>query len=308
MLSGRCRTRVLVADVRTSDDTRKDGDMKDIRIGTLLIVMALIITVTAPLSAATKNPTEQLWSTPVFDRLLKTIEKAGGPPFDSIRKILEGRIARAPVFPPATEKIRSDELFLLSPRNTALRASAWNRMFSWNWADGGRDYVLHAYSKDSEVFKRAMGDARRAIVSEHDAPFVPGVAYSWDISLCVERCNLHLSAREALRPTFVILPAEEEAAVDMSLTAAAAWCEGAGIAKSEEGVAIAALAREAARLYMEEAELLTKELKKRPDSVLLHLVYSGALSAMNSPYSAREQYEKARALYEKETGVPAGHE
>ncbi len=282
--------------------------MNNIRVGTLLAAVILSIMVTAPLSAATKNPTVELWSTPVYNRVLKAIEKAEGSPFDSIRKILEGRVARAPVFPPATEKIRSDELFLVSPRNTAVRASAWNRMFSWNWAEDGRDYVLHAYSKDSEVFKRAMGDARRAIVSEHDAPFVPGITYSWDVSLCVERCNLHLSARDALRPTFVILPADEEATVDKDLTSAAAWCDGAGIARSEEGIAIAALAREAARLYMEEAELLTRELKKHPDSVLLHLVYSGALSAMNSPYGAREQYEKARALYEKETGVPAGHE
>ena len=40
--------------------------------------------------------------------------------------------------------------------------------------------------------------------------------------------------------------------------------------------------------------------------MLLHLVYSGALSAMNSPYGARDEYEKARALYEKQTGGTAG--
>ncbi|MBN2224899.1 MAG: hypothetical protein JW765_09520 [Deltaproteobacteria bacterium] len=291
--------------------------MKDIRVGTLLVIIILIVTATGSLSAATKNPTEQFWSTPVFNRVIKSIDGAEGRPFDSIRKILQDRIARAPVFPPATEKIRSDELFLLSPRNTAIRASAWNRTFSWNWADGGRDYILHAYSKDNEVFKRGMGDARRAVVSEHDAPFVPGVVYSWDISLCVERCNLHLSSRAALRPTFVIMSADEEAVVAGDLTAVTAWCESEGISGTEEATAIYALALEAARLYMEETQLLQKEIKKRPNSVLLHLVYSGALSAMNSPYGARDEYEKARALFEKETGgaaeeIPpggtAGHE
>ena len=110
--------------------------------------------VTSSVLPAAKPPAIQLWSTPVFDRLLSNIGEAEGRPFDSIRQILEDRCARAPIFPPATEKISSDELFLLSPRNTALRSSIWNRTFSWNWADGGRDYILHAYSKDNEVFRR----------------------------------------------------------------------------------------------------------------------------------------------------------
>ena len=59
----------------------------------------------------------------------------------------------------------------------------------------------------------------------------PGVVYSWDVSLCVERCNLHLSSRAALRPTFVIMSADEEAAVASDLAAVTAWCEGAGIAQ-----------------------------------------------------------------------------
>jgi hypothetical protein len=208
------------------------------------------------------------------------------------------------VFPPATEKIRSDELFLLSPRHTAIRTSAWDRTFTWNQAEGGRDYILHVYSKDDEVFRRMMGNARRAAVSEHDAPFVPGVVYSWDVSLCVERCNLHLSSRAALRPTFVILSASEAATADSNLGAVTAWCEGAGIGRSEEGIALTALTLEAGRLFLEEQQLLVKELKKRPNSVLLHLVYSGALSAMNSPYGARDEYEKARMLREKEAGTP----
>lgn len=259
----------------------------------------------AGLPAAHTPPAAPLWSTPVFQRLAATIEEAEGRPFDAIRKTLDDRIARAPVFPPATEKIRSDELFLLSPRNTAIRPSAWDRTFSWNWADGGSSYILHAYSKDDEVFSRRMGDARRAFVSERDAPFVPGVLYSWDVSLCVERCNLHLSARPALRPTFVILPAAEAVASEADLAAVAAWCEAATIARSEEGIALTALALETARLYMEEQQLLAGELKKRPNSVLLHLIYSGALSAMNSPYGARDEYEKARTLFEKETTAPA---
>ena len=169
--------------------------MNIVRVGALLFSMALIVTVAGSLLAAPKPPAIQFWSTPVYGRILSDIDKAEGLPFDSIRQILEDRRARAPIFPPATEKISSDELFLLSPRNTALRSSVWNRTFSWNWADGGRDYILHAYSKDNEVFRRAMGDARRAVVSERDAPFVPGVVYSWDVSLCVERCNLGLKDR-----------------------------------------------------------------------------------------------------------------
>jgi len=289
-----------------SGNIRKDSVMKTIRVGILLLITALVIVVTGLVSAAAKPPAIRLWTAPVYDRVLLNIREAEGLPFDSIRKILEDRRVRAPIFPPATEKISSDELFLLWPRNTALRSSIWNRSFSWNWADGGRDYILHAYSKDNEVFRRAMGDARRAVVSERDAPFVPGVVYSWDVSLCVERCNLHLSSRAALRPTFVILSAAEEAAAAGDLAAVTAWCEGAGISGTEEVAAIVALTLEAACLYMEEAQLLQKEIKKRPNSVLLHLVYSGALSAMNSPYGARDEYEKARALYEKQTGGAAG--
>jgi len=245
-----------------------------------------------------------LWSTPVYERLLGLVDGAKGLPFESIEAMLNDRIARAPVFPPPTENIRSDERFLVSPRNTAVRSSVWDRTFAWNWAEGGSNYILYAYSKDEEVFTRRMGDARRAAVAERDAPFVPGVTYSWDVSLCVERCNLHLSAKPALRPTFVILSAAEEAAVVGDLAVVADWCEGAGIARSEEGTAITALALENRHLLLEEQQLLVKELKKHPGSVLLHLVYSGTLSAMNSPYGAREEYEKARELFEKEAATP----
>jgi hypothetical protein len=285
---------------------QKDNDMNSARIKRLLLVPALLAAASCAAPPVSKTPTPEIWSTPVFNRLLAVIDRAEVSPFDSIREILEERIARAPVFPPATEKIRSDELFLLSPRNTTIRPSAWDRTFTWNWAEGGRDYILHGYSKDNEVFRRMMGNARRAVVSEHDAPFVPGVVYSWDVSLCVDRCNLHLSSRAALRPTFVILSSAEEAAVDDELKAVTAWCEGAGIARSEEGAAIFALTLETESLYMEEAQFLQKELKERPGSVLLHLIHSGAFSAMNSPYGARDEYEKARAIYEKGTGGAAG--
>jgi hypothetical protein len=280
--------------------------MESSRSKRLAIVFVLFLAVSCAGLPVSQTPAPPpLWSTPVFERLLAAVDGAEAPPFDAIRRMLDERIARAPVFPPATEKIRSDELFLLSPRNTAIRPSAWDRTFTWNWAEGGSSYILHAYSKDDEVFSRRMGDARRAFVSEHDAPFVPGAVYSWDVSLCVERCNLHLSSRAALRPTFVILSAAEVATVDSNLGAAAAWCEGAGIARSEEGIALSALTLESGRLLLEEQQLLVKELKKRPNSVLLHLIYSGALSAMNSPYGARDEYEKARTLYEKEVGTPS---
>ncbi len=280
--------------------------MDSARITRLLLIPVLFFVTSCAALPASKTPAPQIWSTPVFNRLLVAFERADGRPFDSIRKILNDRIAHAPVFPPATEKIRSDELFLLSPRNTMIRRAAWDRTFTWNLAEGGRDYILHAYAKEGEVLKRMMGNAHRAVVSEQEAPFVPGVVYSWDVSLCVERCNLHLSSRAALRPTFVILSATEEAAVEGDLKAVAAWCEEAGIARSDEAAALTALALEAARLYMEEDQFLAKELKKRPGSVLLSLIHSGALSAMNSPYGARDEYEKARALFEKETGDAAG--
>jgi len=276
------------------------------RVRGFLWIMVLIVPVACALAQVSKPPEAQLWSTPIFNRLIVAIEPAKGRPFDSIRQIIEERIARAPVFPASTEKIRSDELFLLSPRNTVLRPSGWDRTFTWNWAEGGRDYILHAYSKDNEVFRRRMGDARRAVVSEREAPFVPGVVYSWDVSLCVERCNLHLSSRAALRPTFTLLSPAEEALVASDLVAVREWCEGSGIAGSEEETALTALVLEASGLFMEEQQLLGKELKKRPDSVLLALIHSGALSAMNSSYGARDEYEKARAFYEKETGSALG--
>ncbi len=275
--------------------------MNSNRIGNLLIVCAMSLTMSCAALQAPETPVPPpLWSTPVFERLLAVVAAAEEQPFDSIRNLLNERIARAPVFPPATEKIRSDELFLLSPRNTVIRRSAWDRTFTWNLAEDGSDYILHAYSRDDEVLKRRMGKAHRAAVSEHDAPFIPGVVYSWDVSLCVERCNLHLSSRAVLRPTFVILSEADEAAITGDLSAATAWCEAAGIDRSEEGTAVTALALEAAGLLLEEQQLLVRELKRHPNSVLLHLLYSGALSAMNSPYGARDEYEKARVLYEKE--------
>jgi len=120
------------------------------------------------------TPRAPLWAAPIYEDLLAAAKKAEGRPFDAVRETIEKRIDREPVFPAATEKIRSDELFLLSPRNTKVRPSSWNRAFIWNQAEGGRDYVLHVYSGDSEVLRRPMGSARRTMVTEHDAPFVPG--------------------------------------------------------------------------------------------------------------------------------------
>jgi len=251
------------------------------------------------------TPRAPLWAAPIYEDLLAAAKKAEGRPFDAVRETIEKRIDREPVFPAATEKIRSDELFLLSPRNTKVRPSSWNRAFIWNQAEGGRDYVLHVYSGDSEVLRRPMGSARRTMVTEHDAPFVPGAVYSWDISLCVERCTLHLSSRPALRPTYCLLFPSEEEAVAGDLSAVEGWCEKTGIAGSEKAAALVALTLEDAGLFLDEAQFLEKELKKHPDSVLLLLVYSEALSAMNSSYTARDQYEKARALFDKESGVTA---
>ncbi len=285
---------------------RKDTEMDIARVRGLFLTAILMMPAACSLAPSPQPPVALLWSTPIYDRLIVDIEKAEGRPFDSIRGIVEDRITRAPVFPPATEKVRSDELFLLSPRNTELRPSVWDRTFTWNLAEGGRDYTLHAYSKDNEVLRRTMGNARRAVVSGPDAPFVPGVAYSWDVSLCAGRCNLHLSSRAALRPTFTLMTPAEETVVASDLSAVQAWCDGAGLVGSEEATALEALTLEASGLFMEEQQLLDKELKKRPGSVLLHLVRSGGLSAMNSPYGARDDYEKARALAEKETGGAAG--
>ena len=276
------------------------------RVRNLLWIMILVMPAACALVPTARPPEAQIWSNPIFNRLVVDIEDAQGHPFDSIREIIEERMARAPVFPASTEKIRSDELFLLSPRNTVLRPSVWDRTFTWNLAEGGRDYILHVYSKDDEMLRRAMGSAHRAAVSEREVPFVAGVVYSWDVSLCVERCDLHLSSRAALRPTFALLSPAEEAQVASDLGAVRAWCESTGIAGSEEGTALAALVLEMSGLFMEEQQLVSKELKKRPESVLLHLVHSGALSAMNSSYGARDEYEKARALYEKEMGGAAG--
>jgi hypothetical protein len=276
------------------------------RVRVLFLTAILMTPAACALAPVPRPPAAQLWSTPIYDGLVVDIEKAEGRPFDSIRAIVEDRVARAPVFPPATEKVRSDELFLLSPRNTRLRPSVWDRTFTWNLAEGGRDYILHAYSKDDEVLRRTMGNARRAAVSELDAPFVPGVVYSWDVSLCAGKCNLHLSSRAALRPTFTLMTPADEALAASDLAAVRAWCDEEGLAAREEATALAALALEASGLFMEEQQLLDRELKKRPGSILLHLVRSGALSAMNSPYGARDEYERARALAEKETGGAAG--
>jgi hypothetical protein len=250
---------------------------------------------------ASEIPIVELWSTPVYRGLLATIEKAKGEPFNSIRLIVDDKIAHPAIFPAAIEKMRSDELFLLSPRNTKVRPSHWDRNFRWNLAEGGRDYILHVYSGDNEIFKRLMGEAHRAGVSEHDVILGRGVVYSWDISLCVGRCGLHLSSRPALRPIFYLLSEAEEAAVAGDLETVSSWCRDNAVEPQEE-TALVALVLEHWGLYMEEDELLAGAIKKKPGSMLLTLVRSGALYAMNSPFGARDLSEKARVLYEKNAG------
>jgi hypothetical protein len=276
------------------------------RIITVLSLGLVLLTCGAALAEDLPAPAVEPWTTPLWRDVEASMDGAKGSPFVSMREFIEDKIAHPPVFPKGDDLNRSDEVFLVSPRNTKVRASSWNRNFVWNFAVDGRDYILHVYSGDNEVVKRTMGMARRAYVSEHEAPFIPGVEYSWDVSLCVERCNLKLSARPSLRPRFTLMSAAEEAGVSTDLDAVGAWCEGRGMAKSEEEAALSALVLERAGLYMEEQQLLEKELKRRPGSILLHLVLSGALMGMNSPSGAKKEYEAARALVEKAREKAAG--
>jgi hypothetical protein len=232
------------------------------------------------------------------------IGDAKGEPFTSLRRLIEHRIAYGPVFAAVDPGKNSDEIFLISPRNTKIRPEMWDGTFFWNLAEKGRDYILHVYSGESEVMKRAMGSAHRATVSESEAVFAPGTEYSWDVSLCVERCGLHLSSRPQLRPKFTLLSALEGKRVTEELDAVRAWCREHGMSGSEEEAALIALTLEGSGLFMEEGQLLDKEIKRRPDSVLLHLVLSSALYGMNSPWGARREYEAARALLDRATKNP----
>ena len=268
------------------------------------LIGSLLVSWAAP--SLTETVDEESWSAPVWRGLLAKIDDAKGEPFVSLKRRIEDRIAHPPVFAGEREGRRSDEIFLISPRNTKIRPSLWNRTFVWNLAVDGRDYVLHVYSGESEVVKRPMGKGRRAIVSEREAPFIPGVEYSWDVSLCVERCNLVLSSRPFLRPKFRLLSSTDEERIVRGLDAVTAWCRERGISKSEEEVALTALVLEESGLFMEQQQLLEKELKRRPESLLLHLVLSGALLGMNSPSGAQQEYEAARVLLEKAGGTAAG--
>ncbi len=244
------------------------------------------------------------WSSPVWRGLLVKVADTKGEPFASLRERIEQKIAYPPVFAAKEEGKNSDEIFLLSPRNTKIRPEAWDRTFRWNLAERGRDYILHIYRGDNEVIKREMGSAHRATVSESEAAFLPDIEYSWDVSLCVERCGLHLSSRPQLRPKFTLLSDEAGKRVTEDLDAVREWCRERGMSGSEEEAALIALTLEGSGLFMEEGQLLDKEIKRRPDSVLLHLVLSGALYGMNSPWGARREYEGARALLDKATRNP----
>ena len=259
-------------------------------------MLACLFVISCALFPSPAPPRTELWSSPVWRGLLAKIADAKGEPFASLRERIENKISYPPVFAAKEEGKNSDEIFLVSPRNTKIRPETWDRMFLWNLAVNGRDYILHIYSGESEVMKREMGSAHRATVSEPDAAFLPGAEYSWDVSLCVERCGLHLSSRPQLRPRFTLLSDEAGKRVAEELAAVKTWCHERGMSGSEDEAALIALTLEGAGLYMEEGQLLQKEIRRRPDSVLMHLALSSALYGMNSPWGARREYEAARAL------------
>ncbi len=208
------------------------------------------------------------------------------------------KIEIPPVFAGAIKNGATDELYLLSPRDTMIRKSSWDGTFRWNWAVGGSSYVFHLF-KDGKEILNVPRESKRTIYLKEKIDFSPGVVYTWDITCCVAICNLPLSSNAFDRPEFSFLTPNEEKYVKGDIDTISQWCKSKGIYDSPAGIALRALILEKHKLYIEELDLLVDGIKKYPNSALLHLVLSSVYDQTDSPAKAAEEYEKAEKLLYK---------
>ena len=205
------------------------------------------------------------------------------------------KIETPPLFAGAIKNGATDELYLLSPRDTLIRKSNWDGTFRWNWAVGGSRYVFHLFKDGKEILK-VPRESRRTIYLKEKIDFSPGVVYTWDVTCCVAICNLPLSSNAFDRPEFSFLTTDEEKNVKGDIETISQWCKSKGIYDSPTGIALRALILEKHKLYIEELDLLVDGIKQYPNSALLHLVLSSVYDQTDSPVKATEEYEKAEKI------------
>ncbi|MBN1574625.1 MAG: hypothetical protein JW984_15615 [Deltaproteobacteria bacterium] len=218
--------------------------------------------------------------------------------FGEIDSLIKKKIEATPVFAENVKGRPSDEIYLLSPRNTAVRGSLWDGTFRWNWAVGGSNYVFHLYKDGAEIVETPR-NGKRTINLKDSVEFIPGALYTWDVTCCVNICNLPLSSNAFDRPEFFIITTDEERAVEREIIAVARLSASRGTGGSPVDIALRGLVLERHRLYMEEVKLLSDGIKKHPKSALLHLVLSSVSDLTACPLKAREEYERARELSTK---------
>ncbi|MBN1883234.1 MAG: hypothetical protein JW885_13790 [Deltaproteobacteria bacterium] len=234
------------------------------------------------------------WYDAAWTDLSDSIEGKRGEPYESIRSVIEEKRRIEPIFAVDVQGGSGDDRYLLSPRNTRVRPSFWDGSFRWNLAENGRNYIFHLYADGVETVTHMLPVTTHTRVEDDECQFVPGVTYSWDVTLCVVACNLRLSANPFDRPAFTVLTEEEDAAVQRWLDELAST--DSGEIDSETGAALTALALECHELYLEEEEYLLEAVEIYPESIILRLILAGAYDLMKSPEQARAAFELARDL------------
>ncbi len=205
------------------------------------------------------------------------------------------KIETPPLFAGAVKNGATDELYLLSPRDTSIRKSNWDGTFRWNWAVGGSSYLFHLF-KDGKEILNVPRKSKRTINLKERIKFAPGFVYTWDVTCCVAICNLPLSSNAFDRPEFSFLTPTEEKYVKGEIDTISGWCKSNGIYDSPTGIALRALILEKHKLFIEEEDLLVDGIEKYPNSALLRLVLSSVYDQTDSPAKATEEYEKAEKI------------
>ena len=194
------------------------------------------------------------WYDAAWNVLADSIEEKRGEPYESIRNIIDTKRRIEPIFAMDVQGGSGDDRYLLSPRNTRVRLSSWDGSFHWNLAENGRNYIFHLYVDGGETVTRMLPVTTKTRVEEDACRFLPGICYSWDITLCIVACNLRLSANPFDRPSFTVLTEAEDLMVQRWLDELTD-CGGGGI-EAETDAALAALVLECYGLYQEEEMFL----------------------------------------------------
>jgi hypothetical protein len=247
----------------------------------------------------TTESSHDQWQEKLWGELLPAAKKVRGVNREvssALTEIIKKKMERAPVFAEKKGREVGDETFLLSPRNSLIRPSRWDRSFIYKGAEKGYGYVFHLFCEGEEVYSKPVEKERRVVIDETAYRFQTGIEYTWDVTLCVELCGLHLSATPFHRPAFRLLTEDEERVVSDWLRGVERWENDLVSVDAVEKVALTALILEHFGLYMEEEELLLEKITDNPDSALLHLVLSGVYELMGFSTRATDAYDTAREL------------